>query len=332
MILLTGATGLAGLRFLELFLQTSERRIRALYRNEAHIPVKWRGEPRIQWIQGDITDIIFLETLDWAQIDTVVHMAGMVSFFRKDRKKMWHTNVEGTKNLVNMALKKGLQHLIYLSSVVTLTMRQQTPVAEEDTFDPGKEKSLSYYNRTKYYAELEVYRAMAEGLSATILAPSFILDYAPDFRSTASYFRLFTKGLCFYTSGKMGFVSAEDVARLAWLSVHNPKVVGQKIIVSSENVSYKDLNAWITQALWGNKKKLRAISRRALYGIMLVMRLFSFFTKSSLLLSFEMIKFAFVRVDYKNDKSLKYFEDFSYNPVRTVVRTVCACYNSQKKI
>lgn len=332
MILLVGATGLVGLRFLEVFLSTGEGVIYALYRNEAHIPVKWREHTRIKWIQGDITDIVFLETLDWAAIDTVVHMAGMVSLFKKDRKAMWHTNVEGTKNLVNMALKKGGQHLIYLSSVVTLTMQQQSPITEEDTFDPGKEKSLSYYNRTKYYAELEVYRAMAEGLSATILAPSFILGYAPDFRSSFYYFQLFTKGLCFYTSGKMGFVSAEDVARLAWRSVHHPEVAGQKIIVSSENVSYKDLNAWITQALWGNKKKLRAVSRKTLCVVSLMMRLFSFFTKSSLLLSSEMIKFAFVRVDYKNDKSLKYFEDFSYSPVKSAVCAVCACYNSQKKI
>ena len=39
-------------------------------------------------------------------LDTVIHSAGVVSFIKRDREQMYRVNVEGTGNVVNIALEK----------------------------------------------------------------------------------------------------------------------------------------------------------------------------------------------------------------------------------
>lgn len=54
---------------------------------------------------GDVLDVIALENA-MNGVDTIIHSAAIVSFATKDRKEMYQVNVEGTANVVNIALEK----------------------------------------------------------------------------------------------------------------------------------------------------------------------------------------------------------------------------------
>lgn len=56
-------------------------------------------------MEGDILDVVALQDA-MESVDTVIHSAAIVSFLRKDREQMYQVNVEGTANVVNMALEK----------------------------------------------------------------------------------------------------------------------------------------------------------------------------------------------------------------------------------
>ena len=74
---------------------------------------------QVEWVEGDILDVVSLEdAMDG--IDTVIHSAAVVSFVKKERNLMYQVNVEGTANVVNIALEKNIQQLVHISSVAAL--------------------------------------------------------------------------------------------------------------------------------------------------------------------------------------------------------------------
>ncbi len=125
MIVVTGGTGLVGSHLL-LQLAKKDIGVRALKRTTSDmktfnylfssnsIPTK-----NIEWVEGDITDVNSLE--EHCQSATqVYHCAAMISFAPHEAKKMLHTNIEGTANIINTCLKLNVQKLIYASSVAAL--------------------------------------------------------------------------------------------------------------------------------------------------------------------------------------------------------------------
>ena len=73
----------------------------------------------IEWVDGDITDIFsILELLEG--IDRIYHCAAVVSFAGSDRRAMQKINVDGTANVVNAALERGIKKLCYVSSTAAI--------------------------------------------------------------------------------------------------------------------------------------------------------------------------------------------------------------------
>src|SRR5204863_8269792 len=99
-VLVTGGTGFLGSYIIKLLVEKNYS-VRAIRRNNkpdsyrvpSYIP-KYILD-KVEWINGDILDVVLMEEA-MEGIDTVIHSAGMVSFVKKDRKKMYQVNVEGT--------------------------------------------------------------------------------------------------------------------------------------------------------------------------------------------------------------------------------------------
>ncbi len=96
MILVTGGTGLVGAHLIQALIKQGKP-VRAFYRGG--IPkVSLAG--KIEWIKGDILDVIALEQ-SMQGVDEVYHCAAIVSFNPRTVPNMFKTNVEGTANVVN---------------------------------------------------------------------------------------------------------------------------------------------------------------------------------------------------------------------------------------
>jgi nucleoside-diphosphate-sugar epimerase len=247
MILVTGGTGLVGAHIL-LHLVENEEKIRALFRNQKNIEKtkslfdlyqKENLFQKIEWTQGDITDIPSLEKA-FMGIDYVYHSAGLISFNPKDENILRKTNIEGTANIVNFCLAKNVKKLCHLSSVAALgdLAEHENIVTEKIEWNP--EKHHSDYAISKYGAEMEIWRGQQEGLKTVIINPGIILG--PGFNSQGSGLLLsnVAKGLRFYTKGITGFVAVTDVVQVA-IQLMKSDISNQRYILIANNFCYQDI-------------------------------------------------------------------------------------------
>ena len=256
MVFITGGTGLLGTHVLLELLSRGES-VRALRRSSSDLDqVKavfnyYLSDnaqitfDKIEWIEGDILDINSLEE-GIEGCDRVYHCAAKVSFAKRDFQKMWKINKEGTENVVNVCLAKGVDHLCYISSTAAIGYNASKEYQNEQNKwknDPHK----TNYSVTKYSAEMEVWRGIEEGLNAVILNPSVILGPGNWNESSIAIFKVVKKGLKFYTPGMNAFVDARDVATIA-AELTERNISGERYLVISENIHFKSLFEMIASA------------------------------------------------------------------------------------
>jgi dihydroflavonol-4-reductase len=256
MILVTGATGFVGSHLLA-ELMNRGMKVRATRRassdtGQVYEILKWYGiKPEVysgltEWIEADMLDPVDVEQI-MDGIETVYHTAALVSFDRADSRRLVINNIGIARNIVDACLKKDIQKLIYVSSTVSLGT---APGGEEITEDYAwvNDKRQTAYSRSKYLSEMEVWRGIAEGLNAVIVNPSIILGPGDWTRSSLKIFRAVQDGLKYYTEGVTGFVDVRDVVR-SMIDLAQSGISGERFILSSENLSYKEVFQMIAEAL-----------------------------------------------------------------------------------
>ena len=92
---------------------------------------------------------------------------------------------------------------------------------------------------------------MEEGLKAVIVNPSIVLGPGDWNRSSGRIVKSVWDGLKFYTLGVTGFVDVRDVVK-ATIKLMEGEIIGERYIISSENLSYKKVFGMIANAF--NKK------------------------------------------------------------------------------
>ena len=249
MVFVTGGTGLLGTHILLELLSRGES-IRALKRPSSNLSqvkkvfdfyLKEKSEnefSKIEWIEGDILDVVSLED-GIKGCEKVYHCAGMVSFVKKDFRKMMKINKHGTANVVNVALSEGVNHLCYISSTSAICKDHTIPISTENNKWVNSPEN-SNYAVTKYSAELEVWRGVEEGLDAVIVNPSVILGPGNWHESSTSIFKIVKNGLKFYTPGMNAFIDVRDVATIV-AELSDRKIFNERFLVFSENVFFKDV-------------------------------------------------------------------------------------------
>ncbi len=232
MIFVTGASGLLGSHLVQALVQNHQT-VSALYRSS--IP-RFKGSEKVTWIEGDILDMPNLEEA-LQNVQFVYHCAAMVSFHPKHKHDLYTTNVEGTANVVNACLNAGVQKLLYVSSVSALG--RGTGGAATDENSQWSAEQSSTYGKTKYLAEMEVWRGIGEGLEAVIVNPSIILGAGEWTKGSSQIFKTVYEEFPWYTEGTTGFVDVADVVT-AMILLMNSNITAQRFIVSAENRQYKE--------------------------------------------------------------------------------------------
>ena len=272
MILVTGGTGLVGSHLL-LELTKEGTAVVALFRSQEKVAKVERffafakAESQfsaIQWIKADITDIPALE-IAFNGITKVYHCAAMISFDPYDFNKLKKTNIEGTANVVNLCLSHTISKLVYLSSIATLAKTPNSPIDEENHWDPNVPNSV--YAISKYGGETEVWRSTQEGLDAVIFNPGIILGEGDYSSGSGALFGRVAKGLNYYTKGGSGVIDVKDVVDMMIQGMESD-IVNERFILVAQNWTYKTLLAEIASALQKKEPK-RALSTR-------ILRLFRF--------------------------------------------------------
>ena len=238
MIFLTGATGLIGSYVLR-ELRARGEAVRALYRG-SRPPA---GAPAgVEWLAGDLLDTSLLAAAIDQDVTHVLHCAGLVSYAPQDEDALLRVNVEGTAAVVDACLRRPGLRLGYVSSVAALGQPAPAetenppgagprPLDETATWDLGAQHSA--YATSKYLAELEVWRGVAEGLSAVIVNPSVVLGAGDWHRSSTQLLRYAHGEHRFYTPGYINLVDVRDVvAQLLRLTLKLPEQPTARYILS----------------------------------------------------------------------------------------------------
>lgn len=302
MILLTGATGLVG-SFVARRLVRDGHSVRVLARPQSNRGLLAGVESQLDWAEGDILDVLSLEAaLDG--VTHVVHAAAVVSFVPRDRREMHRVNVEGTANVVNACLRANLRKLLYVSSVAALgrparpALGSPTVITEEAKWEESPLNS--HYAKSKYLAELEVWRGASEGLAVAMVNPTVILGEGDWHRSSTQLFRYAHDEHRFYPEGTLNYVDVLDVAE-AVVRLLFSDINGERFILNAAAVPYRQFLEKVART-FGKKPPTQRVPRAATAVLWRLEALRSWLTGRPPLLTRETARSASHHFFYPNEK------------------------------
>lgn len=243
MNLVTGATGHIGNVLIRKLLERGER-VRALV---------WRGEDTssldgldVERIEGDVLDPDSLR-LALRGVETVYHLAGIISILPGRNPLVWRVNVEGTRNVLDAARREGIRRLLYTSSIHAIRRAPHGVVIDESLgFDPNN--PYGEYDRSKAAASLEVQRAAQTDLDAVIVCPTGVIG-PYDFRGSemGEVIRSAAEARpMFYVEGAYDFVDVRDVAE-GMIAAAEQGQRGESYILGGHKISVRSLLETVRQ-------------------------------------------------------------------------------------
>jgi nucleoside-diphosphate-sugar epimerase len=332
MILVTGGTGLVGTHLLY-ELAKSGRKIRVLNRAGSNVAnlhkvfSYYTSDPdlllrNIEFFNADLLDVYSL--LDAMEgVSDVYHCAAMVSFEKKNLEEMMRINVEGTTNMVNAALEKGVRKFCHVSSIAALGRAERGGLTTEETLWKSSPDN-SNYAISKYGGEREVWRAAEEGLNTVVVNPSLVIGGGNWTQSSANMFSKGHKGLSYYSSGGSGFVDARDVASLMIMLMESD-ISNERFLLVSENTSFRNYFDMIHDAFGRKRSYIKAgpfLTGLAWRGE----KIRSVLTGSMPLITKETAVSANRTSRFSNEKILKAFPDFKFIPLEKAVQDTCRLF------
>jgi dihydroflavonol-4-reductase len=322
MNLITGATGLLGTHVMLELLSRGES-VRALIRPDSKKEIvkqvfRFYGSEdsfgKIEWFSGDVLDVVGLSDA-MEGCSTVYHCAALVSYHPRDRKEMYAVNVGGTANVVNVALKLGSVSMVHVSSIAAIGRGQHSTLLTEDS-PWGEEDNPTHYAISKYLSEMEVWRAIQEGLEAVIFNCGLIIGPGEFTRSSSAMFRRVFQGIPFYPPGGTGFIAASDAASIM-VQLAEGRHFGERFIGVAENLSIKDVLSRVSDTL-----KKRAPKREAtpilLFISLLTEQVREWITGRKALVTREILRNMKFRHFYDNTK-LKKALGFEFVPIQDAI-------------
>jgi dihydroflavonol-4-reductase len=330
MILVTGGTGLLGSHVLY-ELSRQGRKVRAIKRKSSDIVMVQKvfsyysedpGEllKNIEWFDADLMDFDSIgDALEG--IKEVYHMGAVVSFYPRDHKTMLKVNIEGTVNLVNLSINKGVEKFCYVSSVAALGGGMNGNLTSEEDYWVTSSRNTTY-GISKYGAEREVWRGMEEGLNAVIVNPSFILG--PGFWAyNSGLFRLVWEGLKFYTDGITGYVDVRDVGKVM-IQLMDRNIFNERFILSADNLFFQQLFGTMAKYL-GKPEPAIKVPDFVTEMLWRIEAARTFITRSKPLLTKEMAYNLRQKYSYTHEKLQKTL-GFEFTPVEQSIREICELY------
>lgn len=121
--------------------------------------------------QGDINDNKLMEDIfSNYQFDAVFHCAALLAHVKKDLKKLWHSNVDGTKNVCEFALKYNIKKIIFISSNCLWAKNFDEPVKETEVPNP-----IEIYGKSKLAGE-KILLSHQDKINSIIFRSPTIMD------------------------------------------------------------------------------------------------------------------------------------------------------------
>lgn len=335
MILITGATGLVGGHLLWHLLQQNIT-VTAIKRSTSNLePLRQifsfytpHADAFLRRIQWRIADVCDEKSISDALlgVETVYHCAAIVSL-GNGGDDLIATNVNGTTNTVNAALKNKVKCFCFVSSIAACGHTNGEELISENTEIENIEIRAAY-SRSKYYSEQEVWKGIRAGLNAVIVNPGVILGFSGTDKGSSELFARVRKGLPFYTLGGSGYIDVQDVVKIM-IELTNGSISAERYILVAENCSNKDILSWMADG-YGKKKPGICINKKTLLAIGSISELLAKVFGFTPTLDRSLARSASNRAYYSNAKIINELK-YQFNPIEKCIQEICDFDNKSQK-
>ena len=262
--LVTGGTGFVGLHVVRELSRRGDD-LRLLVRKDSSIePLKGIEYERAT---GDVTNRKSVRKA-MKGVERVFHVAGTTSMRSRARDHVFEVNVEGTRNVMEEALRAGVVRAVLTSSSSAVgAARRGETIDENQPFTVGR-LGVAYIN-SKHEAELVAMRTAAKGLPVVIVNPSFVLgpdDPNPSGTSNALVRRLLLRRIPGYLDGAINIVDVRDVARGHVLADERGEE-GERYLLTGRNFTQQRFFADLSRIAGVPPPPLRMQGRLAVAGV-----------------------------------------------------------------
>ncbi|MDZ4158947.1 MAG: NAD-dependent epimerase/dehydratase family protein [Anaerolineaceae bacterium] len=240
--LVTGSTGFIGGRLSQALIARGIG-VRAFHRQNSSLRLL-EGLP-VEHVIGDITQPETLETA-MQGIEVVFHTAALMGS-GADAPGLNAVTVEGTRAVLQAALRAGVQRVVHTSSLAALGVPPRpgwgrtipSVIDENHTWNYPPDRWL--YGYAKYLAELEVQRAVAQGLDVVIVNPSTVFGAGDVYRQNRSLVvRIARRQLPVMVEGGINVVHIADVIA-GHLAALEHGQTGERYLLGGENLTFMEL-------------------------------------------------------------------------------------------
>jgi dihydroflavonol-4-reductase len=236
--LLTGGTGFIGSHVAA-----------ALVKRGDELRVTVREDSPVEAIEGLDCERVTCDVLDRAAVrkalrgvDRVFHAAGVTSVRPDDAERLFHVNVHGTKVVLEEALRKGVERVVYTSSAAALGPARPGATADEGQLFRAGHLGIPYVNSV-HEAEVEAMRLAARGLPLVCVNPAVTFGAGDVHVTSTRLVRSFLLGrVPVYADGAICVVDVQDVAR-GHLLADAKGAVGERYILGGRNFTFNRLFA-----------------------------------------------------------------------------------------
>jgi len=224
--LITGGAGFLGINLIRYLLQKGQA-VTSLDIAPFDYP---DVRDRIRIVQGDIRNPRDVEAA-MDQADQVVHAAAALPLYKP--ADIFSTDVEGTRLVLETALRKGIRRVIHISSTAVYGIPDHHPLVESD-----ERRGVGPYGEAKVEAERICEAFRQKGLCIPILRPkSFIgperlgvFAMLYEWASEGHHFPILGKG-----DNRYQYLDVEDLCEAIWLCATLPdEVVNDTFNIGAE--------------------------------------------------------------------------------------------------
>ena len=252
--LVTGATGFVGSAVVRALLGR-ERSVRVLVRPSSE-RANIAGLP-VEVVEGDLREPASLARA-LAGARALYHVAADYRLWARHPEEIYRSNVEGTRDLIRAALDAGVERIVYTSSVATLGLRPDGEPADEAT-PVTLEEITGHYKRSKFLAEAEVRRLVAEERAPVVIVNPSAPVGPRDIKPTPTG-RLVLEAaggkMPAYVETGLNLVHVDDVAE-GHLLAFESGTIGERYILGGENLALIEILRRIASLVGRRPPRLR---------------------------------------------------------------------------
>lgn len=230
--LVTGATGFIGANVVRALLDAGTA-VRVLVRHSSDTR-NLTGLP-VEMAYGDVRDIDSLRSA-LRGCHTLYHVAAHYSLWTPHPEDMYATNVQGTRNLLQVALELEIQKVVYTSSVATIGLPDDGSPGDE-TRQLAAAHAIGHYKRSKILAEQAALAFCQQGLPLVVVNPAapigpWDIKPTPTGKIIVDFLR---RQMPAYVDTGLNIIDVRDVARGHLLAAQHGKV-GERYILGCRNM------------------------------------------------------------------------------------------------